>query len=84
MLREATSLGVRRHGIARLERPRRLEHVDTPYGRIPVKVATGPFGPPQVKPEFDACVAAGAAHGVPVREVLRAAIVAAAALLAVK
>jgi uncharacterized protein (TIGR00299 family) protein len=84
MLRETTSLGVRRHGIARLERPRRLEHVDTPYGRIPVKVATGPFGPPQVKPEFDACVAAGAAHGVPVREVLRAAIVAAAALLAVK
>ncbi len=77
MVRETTSLGVRRYDVARLERPRSLEHVDTPYGRIPIKVATGPFGPPQVKPEFDACAAAAAAHGVPVREVLRAAIVAA-------
>lgn len=81
MLRETTSLGVRRHAIARLERPRTIEHVETPYGRIPIKVATGPFGPPQVKPEFDACAAAAAAHGVPVREVLRAAMVAAAAFL---
>jgi pyridinium-3,5-bisthiocarboxylic acid mononucleotide nickel chelatase len=77
MLRETTSLGVRRYAIARLERPRSLEQVETPYGRIPVKVATGPFGPPQVKPEFDACAAAAATHGVPVREVIRAAIVAA-------
>ncbi len=81
MVRETTSLGVRRYAISRLERPRSHEQVDTPYGRIPVKVATGPFGPPQMKPEFDACAAAAAAHGVPVREVLRAAIVAAAALV---
>ncbi len=81
MLRETTSLGVRRHAIARLERPRTIEHVDTPYGRIPIKVATGPFGPPQMKPEFDACVAAASAHGVPVREVLRAAMAAAGAHL---
>ena len=80
MLRETTSLGVRRHAISRVERPRTLEQVDTPYGRIPVKVATGPFGPPQVKPEFDACAAAAATHGVPVREVIRAAIVAAGEL----
>jgi len=76
MLRETTSLGVRRHDVTRVERPRSLEHVDTPYGRIPVKVARGPFGPAQVKPEFDACVDAARAHGVPVREVLRAAIAA--------
>jgi pyridinium-3,5-bisthiocarboxylic acid mononucleotide nickel chelatase len=79
MLRETTSLGVRRYPVARLERPRTFEQVDTRYGRIPVKVATGPFGPPQVKPEFDACAAAAATHGVPVREVIRAAIVAAGA-----
>jgi uncharacterized protein (TIGR00299 family) protein len=80
MLRETTSLGVRRHSIARLERPRTIVHVDTAYGRLPVKVATGPFGPPQVKPEFDACAAAAASHGVPVREVLRAALAAAGTL----
>ena len=77
MLRETTSLGVRRYAVARLERPRTVEHVETPYGRIPVKVATGPFGPPQMKPEFDACARPPRAHGVPVREVLRVAMAAA-------
>ena len=35
--------------------------VETPYGRIPVKIAEGPFGPAQVKPELDACAAAARA-----------------------
>jgi uncharacterized protein (TIGR00299 family) protein len=73
MLRETTSLGVRRHDVVRTERPRHVVHVATPYGPIPIKVSEGPFGPPQAKPEFDACAAAARAHGVPVREVLRAA-----------
>jgi uncharacterized protein (TIGR00299 family) protein len=77
MLRETTSLGVRRTDVTRLERPRRMVEVETPFGTIPVKVAEGPFGPPQVKPEFDACLAAARASGVPVREVLTAALVAA-------
>jgi uncharacterized protein (TIGR00299 family) protein len=74
MLRETTSLGVRRYDVLREERPRRIVHVETPYGRIPIKVAEGPFGPPSAKPEFDACVAAARAHGVPVRHVLGAAL----------
>jgi len=78
MLRESTTIGVRRHEVSRVERPRRLEHVETRFGRIPVKIADGPFGPPQRKPEFDACLAAANAHGVPVREVLEAALLAAA------
>jgi pyridinium-3,5-bisthiocarboxylic acid mononucleotide nickel chelatase len=73
MLRETTSLGVRRHDVTRLERPRTIDFVETPFGRIPVKVAGGPFGPPQVKPEFEACARAAREHGVPVREVLRVA-----------
>ena len=52
--------------------------VETPFGPIPVKVSEGPYGPPQRKPEFDACQAAARAHGVPVRVVLEAAIAAAA------
>jgi hypothetical protein len=73
MLRETTSLGVRRYDVSRAERPRRMVEVETAYGRIPVKIAEGPFGPAQIKPEFDACQAAAQAHGVPVREVVQAA-----------
>ncbi len=72
MLRETTSLGVRRYDVVRAERHRRMVQVGTPYGVIPVKVAEGPFGPAQAKPEFEACAEAARLHGVPVREVLRA------------
>ena len=43
-----------------------------------MKITEGPFGPPQIKPEFDACAAAARTHGVPVREVIGAALAAAA------
>jgi len=81
MLSETTSLGLRRTDVRRLERPRSIESVDTPYGPIPVKIARGPFGPPQAKPEFDACAEAASKHGVPVREVLRVAMALAASRL---
>ena len=77
MLRETSSIGVRRYDVTRTERPRRLFHVETSFGTLPVKVAEGPFGPPQMKPEFDACVAAARERGVPVREVVAAALLAA-------
>jgi uncharacterized protein (TIGR00299 family) protein len=76
VLRETTSLGVRRYPVDRIERPRRTEVAHTPFGPIPIKIAEGPYGPPQIKPEWDACVAAAHAHDVPVREVIRAALVA--------
>jgi hypothetical protein len=79
MLRETTSIGVRRYAVSRVERPRRVVRVDTEFGAIPIKVAEGPYGPAQVKPEFDACLAAARAHGVPVREVVQAAMAAAKA-----
>lgn len=78
ILRESTTIGVRRYEVDRVERPRRVIAVKTAYGTIPVKIAEGPYGPPQRKPEFDACAAAAQAHGVPVREVIQAALNAAA------
>ncbi len=80
ILRESTSLGVRRHFVDRVERPRRIETVKTPFGPIPVKIAGGPYGPPQRKPELDACIEAAKMHGVPVRQVIDAAMVASATL----
>jgi uncharacterized protein (TIGR00299 family) protein len=77
VLRETSSIGVRVVSVGRVERPRRIVEVSTPFGPIPVKVSTGPYGPPLLKPEFDACARAAAASGVTVREVLTAALTAA-------
>jgi uncharacterized protein (TIGR00299 family) protein len=77
LLEQTTTIGLRRIPVTRTERPRRTVTVETPFGPIAVKVSEGPYGPPQMKPEFDQCAAAAQAHGVPVREVLAAALVAA-------
>jgi pyridinium-3,5-bisthiocarboxylic acid mononucleotide nickel chelatase len=70
MLRETSTIGVRFAFAGRLERPRRMVEVTTRFGIVPVKVSEGPFGPPQLKPEFDVCAKLAAEAGVPVREVL--------------
>jgi uncharacterized protein (TIGR00299 family) protein len=77
LLRETTSIGVRRTAVTRTERPRRVVRVATEFGTIRVKVSEGPFGPPQIKPEFDDCAAAAREHGATVREVIAAAMAAA-------
>ena len=79
MLAETTSIGVRYQQVSRLERPRSVELVDTAFGPVPVKVSRGPFGPPQLKPEFDRAAELARQHGVAVRVVLDAAQRAAAA-----
>lgn len=76
LLSETTSLGVRIRPAYRIERPRRMLEVATPFGRIPVKVADGDGLRPTVTPEFDACREAALAHQVPVKEVFAAAIAA--------
>jgi pyridinium-3,5-bisthiocarboxylic acid mononucleotide nickel chelatase len=76
MLQETTTIGLRRIPVTRTERPRRVVTVTTAFGSIRVKISEGPFGPPQIKPEFDECAAAATAHGVPVREVIAAALAA--------
>lgn len=80
MLRETSSIGVRVLPLRRVERPRRVAEVSTAYGSIPVKISGGAYGPPVVKPEFDACARAAAASGVNVREVIAAALEAAKTL----
>lgn len=81
MLRESTSIGVRTTVVDRVARPREMIEVDTPYGIVPVKVAGGAFGPPQAKPEVDDCARLARQFGVPLREVILAATLAAAAAL---
>ncbi len=76
LLRETNSIGVRHRPVSRTERPRRLVEVSTEFGAIPIKVSEGPYGPPRVKPEFDACAAAARTAGVAVGSVIAAALAA--------
>jgi uncharacterized protein (DUF111 family) len=70
LMRETSTIGIRRLAFDRIERPRRIVEVETRFGKIPIKVSEGPYGPPQLKPEFDVCVQAAEAHAVPVRDVI--------------
>ena len=77
MLRETTSLGVRRIEASRTELSRTIVEVSTHYGMLPIKVAaTNDPALAHAKPELDACARAALAHGVPLRIVLEAALVA--------
>jgi uncharacterized protein (TIGR00299 family) protein len=80
LLRETSSIGLRRTGVSRTERSREIIRVETAFGSIPVKISRGPYGPAQLKPEFDACAAAAALHNVPVRTVILAALAAVQAI----
>jgi uncharacterized protein (TIGR00299 family) protein len=74
LLANTGSLGVRRVEVSRTERPRRFVEVATRFGNVRVKIADGDGLPTVVHPEMDVCRAIAKAHGVAVREVIRAAL----------
>src|SRR5690606_13346471 len=77
IVRETTTIGVRYSTRERTVLPRHTAIVSTPYGEIPVKVAILPGGEvANSAPEFEACAAAAKQHGVPVKTVYAAALVA--------
>ena len=69
VLAHTTALGVRRRIDERFELPRRLEHVQTPFGPIAVKVASLPDGSERAIPEFEQVREASERSGRPLREV---------------
>ncbi len=71
---ETTSLGVRIQEVERHSLPRHTIRVQTPFGHLPVKVATNPKGEPTLAPEYDACQRAARRHKVPLRQVYEEAI----------
>jgi hypothetical protein len=75
-LDETTTLGVRLHPVERIELERELVPVQTAYGEVRVKVARRGGVPVGAHPEYDDCLARAREHGVPVREVLAAALTA--------
>jgi hypothetical protein len=66
---ETTSLGIRIQEVERYSLPRRTIRVQTSFGRLAVKVATGPHGELTLAPEYDSCKRAALQHNVPLRQV---------------
>ena len=76
LLAETTTLGVRRHRVEREALGRRWDTVETPYGAVRVKVALQGEREVGAQPEYDDCLARAREKGVPVREVMAAALTA--------
>ncbi len=73
---ETTTLGVRRHAVERDVLERAHETVETPYGPVRVKVARAAGREVGAHPEYDDCAARARERGVPVKEVMAAALAA--------
>jgi len=76
ILRESTTIGVRFSTRQRTVLPRHLVEVDTPWGKVPVKVAGDDGDATNAAPEYEACRKLAAAAGVPVKRVYLAALAA--------
>jgi uncharacterized protein (DUF111 family) len=77
LFRETPTLGVRWHREHRQTLPRQLVTVQTPYGPVRVKEGTLDGLVVTRQPEWEDVAARAAAHGVPARTVLAAALAAA-------
>ncbi len=69
---ETSTLGVRQQTVARYALPRAMHSVETPYGPVRVKVARWAGGR-KASPEYEDCRRLAELHGVPLRQVYRAA-----------
>jgi hypothetical protein len=76
MLRETTTIGVRFDRVARRVLEREIRHVDTRFGRLPVKIARLDGDVVNAAPEYEACRAAARAAGVPLKQVFAEALAA--------
>lgn len=74
LLRETSTLGIRRHEERRVVLERRLVRVRTEFGEIRVKVGSRAGAELNVAPEFEDCKAAALAHDVPLKRVQQAAL----------
>ncbi|MBI5968444.1 MAG: nickel pincer cofactor biosynthesis protein LarC [Deltaproteobacteria bacterium] len=65
ILRESTTLGVRRYIVGRKKLAREIQEVETKYGRVRVKIS----GELRFQPEYDDCKRIALEKGVPIQEV---------------
>lgn len=78
LLRETTTLGVRVREEDRVVLQRRFMDVETAFGSIRVKVGSRASEDVNLMPEYEDCVRAAREHGVPLKQVMQAALAAVA------
>ena len=71
ILRETTTLGVRRRPVQRYEAERQVVNVDTSLGKVPVKLKRIGDTIAQAQPEYEACKKIAIESGMPLSEVMR-------------
>ena len=71
---ETTTLGIRIHEVERYSLARHTIRVQTPFGNLPVKVATDSVGNHVCAPEYEDCQRAARKHQVPLRQVYEEAV----------
>lgn len=76
LLRETPTLGVRFQRVERVALERRFEEVETPFGRVRVKLGLRDGRVINAAPEFDDCRARAAEKNVPLKQVWAAALAA--------
>ena len=76
---ESTTFGIRTYAVDRTVLERRMDEVETPFGRVRVKSGSSNGRVITRSPEHDDCVALAEQHGVAVRQVYEAALAAALA-----
>lgn len=76
VLRETPSLGVRVHAVERAVLERRFEEVQTPFGTVKVKVGSLSGADVNAAPEYEDCARLAREKGVPLKQVLAAALAA--------
>lgn len=71
LLRESTTLGVRRYAVERRAVPREIVRFASSLGEVRVKLKRLPGEAARIAPEYDDCVALARASGLPLIEVYR-------------
>ncbi len=74
LFRESTTFGVREHAVRRTALERRHESVDTPFGRVRLKIGSWRGRVVTASPEYEDCLRAAEQAGVPLRVVYDAAL----------
>jgi hypothetical protein len=73
LFRETTTFGIRRHRVERAKLARELRAVETPFGRVRVKVGTRDGKLVTASPEYEDCRSIAIEKNIPLREVMDAA-----------